>query len=172
MTQILYTRYYRLQTLLQPSTKVHSENSDKGFISHALPDLRFTMTTRSLFDIIDSWTLFFDRATYEITLNAISDFFYKHKVTFLLLEDLWDLLEMMDDPQEFMTDDRMMILIEKLLRDEKRERIAKFVQLEISGPPEHKIEVLNADETISQFPSWFKEYNGMTWGDFKSSLFD
>jgi hypothetical protein len=130
------------------------------------------MTTRSLFDIIDSWTLFFDRGKYEITLNAISDSFYKRKVTFLLLENLWDLLEMMDDPLEFMTDDRMMHLIEKLLRDEERERVAKFVQVEISGPPEHKIEVLNTDETIAQFPSWFKEYDGMTWDDFKSSLFD
>ena len=127
---------------------------------------------KTLFDILDSWTLIFDRASMEITLNEISDSFYKRKVTFLLLEDLWDLLEMMDDPLEFMTDVRMSHLIEKQLRDEVKEKIAKFLQVEISGPPEYKIEVLNAEETIAKFPSWFKEYNGMTWDDAKSSLFD
>ena len=91
------------------------------------------MTTRSLFDILDSWTLIFDRGSYEITLNAISTFFYEQKVTFLLLEDLWDLLEMMDDPLEFMTDARMSLLIERQLRDEGKERISKFVQIEISS---------------------------------------
>ena len=127
---------------------------------------------KSLFDIIDSWTLIFDRVTFEITLNEVSDQFYKRKVTFLLLEDLWDLLELMDDSSEFMTDERMSYLIEKQLRDERKERVSKFVQVEISGPPEHKIEVLNVEETIIKFPSWFKKYDGMTWDDAKSSLFD
>ncbi len=94
------------------------------------------------------------------------------KVTFLLLEDLWDLLELMDDPLEFMTNERMSLLIENQLRDERKERVSKFVQVEISGPPEHKIEVLNVEETIAKFPSWFRKYDGMTWDDTKSSLFD
>ena len=84
---------------------------------------------KSLFDILDSWTLIFDRGTVEITMNEISKFFYVKKVTFLLLEDIWDLLEMMDDPIEFMTDERMVNLMEKLLRDEEKQRVAKFVQL-------------------------------------------
>lgn len=127
---------------------------------------------KSLFDILDSWTLIFDRGTAEITLNEISGSFYKHKVTFLLLEDLWDLLEMMDDPLEFMTDERMSYLIEKILRDEEKERVAKFVQVEIPELPEYKIEVLNVEEAIAQFPSWFKEYDGMTWDEGMSRLFD
>ena len=130
------------------------------------------MTTRSFFDILDSWTLIFDRGTFEITLNKVSDQFYKRKVTFLLLEDLWDLLELMDDPLEFMTNERMSLLIENQLRNERKERVSKFVQVEISGPPEHKIEVLNVEETIAKFPSWFRKYDGMTWDDTKSSLFD
>jgi len=130
------------------------------------------MTTKSLFDIIDGWTLIFDRGDFEITLNEVSSCFYKLKVTFLLLEDLWDLLEMMDEPLEFMTNERMSFLIEKLLRDEARERVAKFVQVEFSGPPEYKIQVLNTEETIAQFPSWFKDYNGITWDEAKSRLFD
>ena len=130
------------------------------------------MATRSLFDILDSWTLLFDRGIFEITLNRVSDQFYKRKVTFLLLEDLWDLLELMDDPLEFMTNERMSLLIENQLRDERKERVSKFVQVEISGPPEHKIEVLNVEETIAKFPSWFRKYDGMTWDDAKSSLFD
>ena len=116
--------------------------------------------------------MIFDRGAFEITLNEISTFFYKQKVTFLLLEDLWDLLELMDDPLEFMTNERMSNLVERQLRDEEKERVAKFVQVEISGPPEHKIEVLNVMETIAKFPSWFKKYDGMTWDDAMSSLFD
>ena len=127
---------------------------------------------KTLFDIIDGWTLIFDRAEMEITLNEVSKPFYEHKVKFMLLEDLWDLLEMMDNPQEFMTNERMSYLIEKLLHDEEKQKIAKFVQLEISKPPEYKIEVLNVEEAVDQFPSWFQEYDGMTWDDAMSSLFD
>jgi hypothetical protein len=127
---------------------------------------------QSLFDILDSWTLIFDRGTVEITMNEISKFFYVKKVTFLLLEDIWDLFEMMDDPLEFMTDERMSHLVENLLRDEEKQRVAKFVQLEVSGPPEPKIDVLNVEETIAHFPEFFKEYDGMTWDDMKSWMFD
>jgi len=129
------------------------------------------MTRKTFFDILDGWTLIFDQGDFEIMLNEISTFFYKHKVTFLLLEELWDLLEMMEDPLEFMTNERMSYLVEKLLRDEEKQKIAKFVQLEIFKPPEYKVEVLNVEETIEQFPSWFKEYDRMTWDDAKSSLF-
>ncbi|MGY5864337.1 MAG: hypothetical protein RTV41_07015 [Candidatus Thorarchaeota archaeon] len=128
--------------------------------------------TKTLFDILDSWTLIFDRGFAEITLNEVSSAFYEKKVVFRLIEDLWDIMERYDDPLEFMTEGRMMSLIEKLLRDEENERIAKFVELELSGPPHYSIKVLNVDETITQFPSWFKEYDGMTWDDFTSSLFD
>jgi hypothetical protein len=31
---------------------------------------------------------------------------------------------------------------------------------------------LNVEETIAKFPSWFRKYDGMTWDDTKSSLFD
>ncbi|MGD9397879.1 MAG: hypothetical protein PVJ05_15690, partial [Candidatus Thorarchaeota archaeon] len=82
---------------------------------------------KSLFNIIDSWTLIFDRFSMEITLNEVSKQFYERKVKFMLLEDLWDLLEMMDDPLEFMTDIRMSALIEKQLRDEAKEKVAKFI---------------------------------------------
>ena len=122
---------------------------------------------KTLFEIIDAWTLIFDRASMEITLNRVAEPFYERKVKFMLLEDLWDLLEMMDDPQEFMTDIRMSNLIEKLLRDEAKENVARFVQLEL---PELK--VLNAEETITQFPDFFEDYDGMTLSDSFSSLFD
>lgn len=122
---------------------------------------------KSLFDIIDRWTLVFDRAEMEITLNKVSNLFYERKVKFMLLEDMWDLLEMKDDPLEFMTDIRMSQLIEKLLRDEGWEKVAQFVQIELPS-----MKVLNIEETIAKFPSWFEEYDGMTWDDAKSSLFD
>ncbi len=122
---------------------------------------------KSLFDIIDGWTLIFDRAEMEITLNAVSKSFYERKVKFMLLEDLWDLLEMMDDPLEFMTDLRMSNLVEKLLRDEDRANVARFVKLEFPA-----LKVLNAEETIARFPDWFEEYDGMTLDESFSSFFD
>jgi len=122
---------------------------------------------KTLFDIIDGWTLIFDRAELEITLNRVSQSFYERKVKFMLLEDLWDLLEMMDDPLEFMTDIRMSNLIEKLLRDEVKATVARFVQLELPG-----LNVLNAEETIAQFPDFFEDYDGMTLSDAWLSFFD
>jgi hypothetical protein len=127
---------------------------------------------KTLFDIVDGWTLIFDRAEMEITLNMVSKPFYERKVKFLLLEDLWDLLEMMDDPLEFMTDARMSNLIEKLLRDEGRAKVARFVQIDITKQPRLEMDVLNSDETLKQFPDWFDAYDGITWDDVKSSLFD
>ncbi|MHA2026847.1 MAG: hypothetical protein ACW98U_13190 [Candidatus Thorarchaeota archaeon] len=128
--------------------------------------------TKTLFDILDSWTLIVDRGRVEITLNDISSSFYQKKVVFLLLEDIWDIIEQFDDPTEFMTEGRLMMLIEKILRDEQKEKVAKFVQVEESGPPYFKTTVLNVDETINQFPSWFRAYEGITWDEFSSSLLD
>jgi hypothetical protein len=127
---------------------------------------------KTFFEILDGWTLILERGTVEITLNEISQAFYKKGVVFQLMEDLWDLLEQYDDPTEFMTDERLSYMIEKLLRNEENEKIAKFVELELDGPPYYETKVLNVDETISKFPSWFKKYDGMTWDDFTSSLFD
>ncbi|MFW9767404.1 MAG: hypothetical protein ACFFF9_12110 [Candidatus Thorarchaeota archaeon] len=127
---------------------------------------------KTFFDILDGWTLIVDRGSVEITLNDMSQAFYKKKVVFLFLEEIWDLLEKYDDPSEFMTDERLSFLIEKLLRKEENEEVAKFVELELGGPPTYETKVLNVDETIAEYPSWFKEYDGKTWDDFKSSLFD
>ncbi|MFW9806438.1 MAG: hypothetical protein ACFFFK_06885 [Candidatus Thorarchaeota archaeon] len=126
---------------------------------------------KSLFDILDAWTLIFDRIEMEITLNDVSYPFNEKRLKFRLLEDLWDLFEMMDNPDEFMTDIRMSNLVVKFLRGEGREDVAKFVQIEVSGPPGLRMEVLNVEETITQFPDWFEPLEGMTFGDFKSSLF-
>jgi hypothetical protein len=122
---------------------------------------------RTLFDIIDGWTLLFNRTELENTLVEVSNPFYDEGVTFLLLEDLWDLLEKMDDPKEFMTDIRMSNLIEKLLRDEDKAKVAEFVQIEYPS-----LTVLNAKETIEKFPDWFEPYEGLTWDEAKSSMFD
>ncbi|MHA2045404.1 MAG: hypothetical protein ACW99G_11455 [Candidatus Thorarchaeota archaeon] len=127
---------------------------------------------KTLFDIIDGWTLVLDRGIIEITLSEMSSSFYKKKVVFLLLEELWDILEQFNDPGEFMTDERAMELIEKILRDGRIERVAKFVEVEQSGPPQHDSEVVNVDEIIAQFPSWFKKYDGTTGTESSSKLHD
>lgn len=127
---------------------------------------------KSLFEIIDGWTLVLDRGIIEITLSEMSSSFYKKRVVFLLLEELWDILEQFNDPAEFMTDERAIELIEKILRDEEKERVTKFVEVEQSGPPYHDSAVVNVDETVAQFPSWFKKYDGMTGTKSSSNLID
>ncbi|MFW9834487.1 MAG: hypothetical protein ACFFEK_10865 [Candidatus Thorarchaeota archaeon] len=122
---------------------------------------------RTLFDIINQWTLFYNETELENTLVEVSNPFNDEGVTFQLLEDLWDLLKKKDDSKESMTDIRMEILIDKLLGDEDRAKVAKFVQIDYPS-----LTVLNAKETIAKFPDWFEPYEGMTWDEAKSSLFD
>jgi len=64
-------------------------------------------------------------------------------------------LLIIDDPLEFMTEERKIQQIESLLGYGKIERAAKFVQLEIVESPELKITVLNAEDVIAKHPSWF-----------------
>ena len=47
---------------------------------------------QTLFNIIDGWTLLFNRAELENTLVEVSNPFYDEDVKFMLLEDLWNLL--------------------------------------------------------------------------------
>jgi len=126
----------------------------------------------TLYDIIDSWTLNWDRGLIEITLNEVSEAFYKKKHIFYLLEEIWDILELIDDPLEFMTQDRMVAQFERLLSIEKNEMAAKSVQLEITDPPRFTVTVLNAQEVISAHPEWFEPWEGMTLSEFGAKLVD
>jgi hypothetical protein len=114
--------------------------------------------TTTLYDIIDSWTMNWDRAIVELTLTQVSAPFYEHKLVFFLLEEIWDALELIDDPLEFMTDQRAIKLIENILSSERIERAAKSMKIEISESPRLKITVLNAEETIANNPGWFSPW--------------
>ncbi len=117
--------------------------------------------TSTLYDIIDTWTMKWDRGAIENTLKHVAAPFYKLKLVFFLLEEIWDLLEFVDDPMEFMTEERKIEQIEKLLGDSKIERAAKFVELEIVESPELKITVLNTEDVIAKHPSWFDKWDGV-----------
>ncbi len=111
--------------------------------------------TTTLYDIIDTWTMKWDRVLIDSVLQQVAAPFYKRKLVFFLLEEIWDALEYIDDPLEFMTEARKIQQIENLLGYGKIERAAKFVKLEIVESPELKITVLNAEEAIAKHPSWF-----------------
>ncbi len=111
--------------------------------------------TDTLYDIIDTWTMKWDRGAIETILKQVAAPFYKRKLVFFLLEEIWDMLEFIDDPHEFMTEERKIEQIEKLLGGNKIERAARFVELEITESPELKITVLNAENVIAKHPSWF-----------------
>lgn len=128
--------------------------------------------TKTLYDIIDSWTMNWNRGDIETTLKQVSAPFYKRKLVFYLLEEIWDTLEFIDDPLEFMTDERKIQQIEKILSDEQNERAAKFVKLEIVESPKLKITVLNSEEAIKQHPSWFEEWDGITWDEVVDTIMD
>ena len=98
--------------------------------------------------------------------------FYDRKLVFFLLEEIWDALEFIDDPMEFMTEARMIKQIENILGSERNERAAKFVQVEVVESPRLEITVLNAEETIAKHPGWFEPWEGMTMSDLGFRLFD
>lgn len=127
---------------------------------------------KTLYDVIDSWTLQWDRGLVEITLNLVAEEFYKHKRIFYLLEEIWDVLELIDDPLEFMTQDRMIAQFERLLSNEQNELAAKSVQLEITDPPRFTIDVLNAKDLIASHSEWFEPWEGMTLSEFGAKLVD
>ncbi len=111
--------------------------------------------TTTFYDIIDTWTMKWDRGMIDSVLEQVAAPFYEHKLVFFLLEEIWDALEFIDDPLEFMTEARKIKQIENLLGYGKIERAAKFVKLEIVESPELKITVLNAEDAIAKHPSWF-----------------
>jgi len=116
----------------------------------------------SLYDIIDKWTTDWNRPSIETILDQVSTQFYEHKFVFFLLEKIWDALELIDDPLEFMTEERKVRQIENILSSERNERAAKFVKLEVVEYPRLKITILNADETIAKHPSWFAPLERVT----------
>ena len=117
---------------------------------------------KTLFEIIDSWTLNWNRGNIENTLQQIAAPFNERKFVFFLLEEFWNTLEFIDDPLEFMTEERKIQQIEKLLSIERNERAAKAVKLEIIESQELKIVVLNAEDVITENPSWFENWEGIT----------
>jgi hypothetical protein len=112
-----------------------------------------------LFDIIDQWTLIpWDKNKVEMTVTQISHTFYNMDKILLLLEEIWDILELVDSPTEYMTEERIKRRFELLLSDESVERCAKAIHIEMSFDSEPIIEVLNAKEIIEDHPEWFDDY--------------
>lgn len=117
---------------------------------------------KTLYDIIDTWTMNWNRGAIESTLQQVATTFNERKLVFFLLEEIWDALEIIDDPLEFLTEERKIQQIEKLLSIKRNERAAKAVKLEIIESQELKIEVLNAEEVITENPSWFEKWERIT----------
>jgi hypothetical protein len=115
--------------------------------------------SKTLYDIMDSWTMIWDRGSIELTLQYVSAPFYEKKLIFFLLEEIWNMLEFTDDPLEFMTEERKIKQLENLLSNEEIELAAKSVQIEVIEFPEFKIIVQNTDDIISRYPLWFKPWD-------------
>ena len=126
--------------------------------------------SKTLYDIIDSWTMNWDRGFIEMTLDQVSSPFYERKLVFFLLEEIWDALEFIDDPLEFMTEERKIKQIENILSIERNEQAAKFVKIEVVESPQLEISVLNVEETIAEHPGWFDSLEGMTLDEFGNKI--
>ena len=115
---------------------------------------------KTLYDVIDRWTLEpWDRASIELVLSQVAQSFYARQKILLLIEEIWDVLELIDSPHEYMTEERKKQQVEMLLRDESVERCAKAIQLDMTNDSEPRIEVLNAEEIITSHPEWFDDYS-------------
>ena len=153
------------------SSSIPASIISRGILLGSLCNSQTSMTT-TLYDIIDTWTMKWDRGVIESVLKQVAAPFYKFKLSFFLLEEIWDALEFIDDPLEFMTEKRKIQQIENLLGYGKIERAAKFVKLEVVESPELKITVLNAEETIAKNPGWFEPWEGMTLSGFGDKLLE
>jgi hypothetical protein len=116
---------------------------------------------KTLFDVIDRWTMKWDRGLVETTLSQVAAPFYKRKLVFFLLEEFWDALELIDNPLEFMTEERKIAHVEQFLSKERNERAARAIILDIIESPEFRVTVMNVDEVVSQHPGWFEKYDVM-----------
>ena len=115
---------------------------------------------KTLYDVIDRWTLEpWDRASIELVLSQVAQSFYARKKILLLLEEIWDVLEYIDNPHEYMTEERKKEQFEMLLRDDSVERCAKAIQLDIEETHAFQVSVLNVDSIIQIHPEWFDEYS-------------
>ena len=121
--------------------------------------------SKTLYDIIDSWTMKWDRASVEMILNQVSAPFYKRKLVFFLLEEIWDILEIVDNPMEYVTEPRAIKLVENLLSSEQNELAAKFIEVEVKESPSLTLTVLNAEETMRKHPEWFEPWEDLKLGD-------
>jgi hypothetical protein len=119
------------------------------------------MTT--LYDLIDKWTIepwnqgFIDQVLYQVAAP-----FYDRRLIFFLLEEIWDLIEIIEDPLEFMTDAVKIKHMETLLDDDLIVRAAKAIKVNVDESSEFTITVLNADEVIEEHPDWFEKDESMT----------
>lgn len=131
----------------------------------------FTMKM-TLYDLMDGWTLVWDDTEVEMRLLQLGDEFSKHKVIFHVLEKLFDVYEATQDPLEFMTDERKMMLVVGLLRDNAIERAAKAVELDVPRSLDESLQVLNADTLMRDFPSLFEDSERPSRDEMFRSLFD
>jgi hypothetical protein len=127
---------------------------------------------KTLYDMMDDWTLVWDDIEVEMALTQLSREFSKHGVVFFVLEHLWDMYEATQDPREYMIDERKMTLIVGLLRDEGVEQAARALEIETEGPPNFKMSPLNIEQLITENPSWFRDFEGPTLEEAYDSLSD
>ncbi|MFX1484230.1 MAG: hypothetical protein ACFFCP_13705 [Promethearchaeota archaeon] len=127
---------------------------------------------RTLYDILDGWIWIWDDEEFEVTLHQVSESFHVKKIRFLLIDKIMDAVGLGAEDGDYssMTEGQKMYRIEKLLQDEEVKQVAKFVQLDLSGPPDYQMTVKNVEEIKAQFPSWFEEFTGITWAEFGSRL--
>jgi hypothetical protein len=142
------------------------------FIGQAASGFSWLAMKKTLYGLMDYWTLFWDDIEVEMTLTQLSDEFSRRDVVFFVLENLWNAYETTQDPLEYMTDERKTLLIVRLLRDKRVEHAAKALKVETTGPPDFEIKALNAGQLIEENPSWFREFEGHTLDEAYDSLFD
>ena len=115
---------------------------------------------KTLYDVIDRWTLEpWDRASIELVLSQVAQSFYARQKILLLIEEIWDVLELIDSPHEYMTEERKKQQFEFLLHDQSIEQCAKAIQLDIDETPAFQVSVINVDDVIQNHPECFDEYS-------------
>ena len=126
----------------------------------------------NFYEIMKGWTSNpWNREKIDSTLDYVGAAFTDKELAFLLIDDLYDWLEQFDGPFDSMMPSKQKQQQFQIFLDNKETiEVSRSLDLEVEESPELRIAILNADDVITKYPSWFEKYKPTTWDDVEETL--
>ncbi len=126
----------------------------------------------NFYEMMKSWTInSWNREEIDSILDYIAEPFTDRELAFLLIDDLYDWLEQIDGPFDSMMPSKHKQQQFQIFLDNKEIiEVSRSLELEVEDSPELEITILNIDEVVTKYPSWFEKYKPTTWDDVEENL--